>query len=150
MTREDLKNYYNTQKWIDEQKELYEEQRVKAEELKAIYINGMPKPKNKTNYAIEELIDKYNEILEYMNKLQQKQNAIIQQLSQMDNSTYRLILFYKYIKDLEYEEIGTKIHYNYYKICRLHGYALNEFDKLDPLYKLGKKKQDTANNNMLL
>ena len=77
MTREDLKNYYNTQKWIEEQKELYEEQRVRAEELKAVYIDGLPKGKNKPNYAIEELIDQLNEIIEYMKEFQKRQNEII-------------------------------------------------------------------------
>lgn len=130
MTREDLKNYYNTQKWIDEQKELYEEQRVKAEELKAIYIDGMPKPKNKTNYAIEELIDKYNEILEYMKEFQKKQNEIIKYLGKMKNSTYRLILFNKYIRGDSLEQIAIDLKKDYKYICNLHGYALNEFDKL--------------------
>ena len=131
MTREDLKNYYNTQKWIKEQKELYEEQRVRAEELKAVYIDGLPKAKNKPNYAIEELIDQFNKIIEDMNKLQQKQNEITQHLAKMENSTYRLILFYKYIKGKSLEEISTEMNYNYKHLCKLHGYALNDFDEHD-------------------
>lgn len=131
MTREDLKKYYNTQKFIEAEKELYEENRVRAEELKAVVIDGMPKAKNKPNYAIEKLLDQFNEILERIAKQQEKQNKIMKQLEEMENSTYRLILFYKYIKNKEYEEIATKLHYDYYEICRKHGYALNEFDKLD-------------------
>lgn len=83
MNREDLKQYYHTQKFIEEEKELYEEQRVRAEEIKAMYIDGLPRPKNKPNYAIEELIDKYNEIINHMNRLQSKQNEITMQLSRM-------------------------------------------------------------------
>lgn len=130
MTREDLKNYYNTQKWIEEQKELYEEQRVRAEELKAVYIDGLPKGKNKPNYAIEELIDQLNEIIEYMKEFQKRQNEIIKYLGRMKNSTYRLILFNKYIKGDSLEQISIDLNKDYKYICNLHGYALNEFDKL--------------------
>lgn len=130
MTREDLKNYYNTQKWIEEQKELYEEQRVRAEELKAVYIDGLPKAKNKPNYAIEELIDQFNEIIEYMKEFQKRQNEIIKYLGKMKNSTYRLILFNKYIKGDSLEQISIDLNKDYKYICNLHGYALNKFDKL--------------------
>lgn len=142
MTREDLKNYYYNQKWIDEQIELYKEQKARAESIKSMNYDGMPKPNNKSNYAIEELIDKYNEILEIMKEGQEKQNQIIKQLERMENSTFRLILFYKYINSKGYEEIATILNYDYYEICKKHGYALNEFDKLDNVHK---KTQDITN-----
>lgn len=131
MNREDLINYINDQKWIDEQMKLYKEQRQIAEGLKSPTLDGMPKAKNKPNYAIENLIDKYNEIIEDLDKLQDKQNEIVKQLGKMKNTTYRNILYYRYIKGMKYEEIAAEIHYNYYNIVKYHGYALNEFDKLD-------------------
>ena len=131
MTREDLKNYINNEKWINSEIELYEEQKQRAESLKSPIIDGLPKPKNKPNYAIEELIDCYNVILDYCYKLQLKQNEIVRQLGQMENTTYRNILYYRYIKGLSYEEIATEINYDYYNTVKFHGYALNEFDKLD-------------------
>lgn len=131
MTREDLKKYYNTQKFIEAEKELYEENRVRAEELKAVVIDGMPKAKNKPNYAIEKLMDQFNEILERIAKQQEKQNAIIEQLERMDNSTYRLVLFYKYIRNYDLVKIANKMEYSYEHIKRVHGIALIEFDKKD-------------------
>lgn len=131
MTREDLKKYYNTQKFIEAEKELYEENRVRAEELKAVVIDGMPKAKNKPNYAIEKLMDQFNEILERIAKQQEKQNAIIEQLERMDNSTYRLVLFYKYIRNYDLVKIANKMKYSYEHIKRVHGIALIEFDKKD-------------------
>lgn len=130
MTREDLKNYINNKKWIKGQIENYIEQRTIAEGLRAVVIDGMPKAKNKPNYAVENLIDKYNEILEYLTQEQEKLNQIIKQLDKMENSTYKLILFYKYIKGLSLEEVAVEIERDWKYTCNLHGYALNEFDKV--------------------
>ena len=58
MTREDLKKYRGNKLWIDSQMELYQEMKQRAEGLKAVVLDGMPKAKNKPNYAIENLIDK--------------------------------------------------------------------------------------------
>ena len=63
MTREDLKKYKGNKLWIDDQIELYKEMKQRAEDLQAVVLDGMPKAKNKPNYAIENLIDKYDFIL---------------------------------------------------------------------------------------
>lgn len=131
MAREDLINYLNTQKWINAEIELYKEQKSTVENIKAVVIDGLPKAHNKPNYAVENLIDKYNDILSYLNQLQEKQNAIVLQLSKMQNSTYRLILFYKYIKGMTLDAISVELDRGYKYICNLHGYALNEFDKIN-------------------
>ena len=131
MNREDLKNYIYNQKWIKGQMELYTEQMELAKGLKATVIDGMPKAQNKPNYKIEELIDKYNNIIDHLNKLQDKQNEIVKQLNQMESSEYRYILFNKYIKGNTIEEIAVELDKDYKYTCTLHGYALNEFDKLD-------------------
>lgn len=129
MTRDDLINYLNNQKWINAQIELYKEQLSMAEGLKSVVIDGMPKAHNKPNYILENLLDRYNEILTYLDKLQEKQNEIVLELGNMTNSTYRLILFYKYIKGMTLEAISVELDKDYKYICNLHGYALNEFDK---------------------
>ena len=131
MNREDLKNYLSNKEWIEDQMNLYKEQKQIAESLKSPIIDGLPKAKDKPNYAIEELIDAYDEILRFLTTLQKKQNKITIQLFKMQNTTYRNILHYKYIKGLKYEEIATKIGYDYYNTVKFHKNALNEFDKLD-------------------
>lgn len=131
MTREDLKNYINNQKWIDEEKKIYKRQLEEVEDLKATVIDGLPKAHNKPNYMIENLLDKYNEILKYIDALQDKQNEITKQLGKMKDSTHRMILFYKYIKGYSLEEVAVELKKDYKYICNLHGYALNEFDNLE-------------------
>jgi DNA-directed RNA polymerase specialized sigma24 family protein len=133
MTREDLKNYINNQKWIDEEKKIYKRQLEEVEDLKATVIDGLPKAHNKPNYMIENLLDKYNKILKYIDTLQDKQNEITKQLGKMNNSTYRLVLLYKYIEGLSIEEISVKMGKDYKYICNVHGYALNEFDNLEKI-----------------
>lgn len=53
MTREDLKKYRGNKLWIEEQIELYTEMKQRAEGLKAVVLDGMPKQKIKDK--IEEI-----------------------------------------------------------------------------------------------
>ncbi len=138
MNREDLKNYRYNQKWVEEQITKYEGMKESVYNLSQA-IDGMPKAQNKPNYTLEDLMDKFNEILEIIYKDQEKQNNIIKQLDKIE-PLYRNILYLRYIKGLDLEEISTEIGYNYYKTCRLNGEALEEFDKV------GKKEQDLAKN----
>ena len=133
MTREDLKNYRYSQKWIKEQLERYEEQRSIAVSISQ-NLDGMPKAQNKPNYALEELIDKYNEIIQLLIKDQEKQNQIVLQLRQMEQP-YRNILHDKYIIGKSLETIASEMPRAYENVCRMHGTALNMFDELDEKLK---------------
>lgn len=129
MNREDLKNYKYSQKWIKRQLEKYEEQRSTVLNISKA-IDGMPHAKNKPNYSLENLIDKYDEILEILKKDQEKQNEILMQIRKLEEP-YRTILTDKYILGMSLEEISVDVGYAYENICRMHGTALNKFDKLE-------------------
>ena len=133
MTREDLKNYRYSQKWIKEQIEIYKEQKDIAMSITQ-NLDGMPKAKNKPNYKIEELMDKYDEILDLLIKDQEKQNQIILQLKEMEQP-YRNILHDKYILGKSLETIASEMPRAYENVCRMHGTALNMFDDLDKKIK---------------
>lgn len=149
MNREDLKKYRDNQNWIKEQLQYFEEQRALVEKITQSF-DGMPHAKNKLNYNFEKLMDSYNEMIKIINNEQEKLNVITKQLMEMQNTTYRNILTEMYKNGLDYAEIltikdekGRYIYnYSYSHLTHLHGYALNEFDKLD---KDSKKKQDIAN-----
>lgn len=130
MTREDLKKYRHNKMWIDEQIELYKEQRQRAEGLKSIIIDGLPKPKNSTNYAIENLIDKYDYILDMLNKDQEKQNQIIVQLKEVEEP-FRTVLTKFYIQGKTLVKVADEMGYSYERIKHINGIALNKFDKLN-------------------
>lgn len=158
MNREDLFKYRNNQEWIEKQLRFYKEQLSIAEGIHSSVIDGMPKAYNKPSYALENLIDSLDEMVRYFTELQRQQNEINKQLGELEDSTYRTILFYKYIYNdpnktpeenkeaRKLESISLIIGYNYTETCRKHGYALNEFDKLD---KLRKKTQDNTTKNIL-
>ncbi len=129
MNRQDLKNYIYSKKWIEKQIENYKEQRILAEGLTQ-NIDGMPKPKNKTSYKLEELMDKYNDIINILIKDQEKQNEIILQLREVEQP-YRNILQNKYVLGKSLEEIAVEIGYSYDRTCKMHGTALDKFDDIE-------------------
>lgn len=130
MTREDLKKYKRNKLWIDEQIELYKEIKQRAEDLQAVVLDGMPKAQNKPNYAIENLIDKYDFILEILAKDQEKLNNIILQLKEVEEP-YRTILTKYYIQGKTLVKVADEMNYNYEYVKRMNGIALNKFDELN-------------------
>ena len=130
MTREDLKNYKRNKSWIDDQIEIYKEMKQRAEDLQAVVLDGMPKAKNKPNYAIENLINKYNFILEILAKDQEKLNNVILQLKEVEEP-YRTILTKYYIQGKTLVKVADEMNYNYEYVKRMNGIALNKFDELN-------------------
>ena len=68
------------------------------------------------NQNIDEYIDKKNEAVELINLL--------------DNATYIEILTMRYFDQLSFEEIAVTINKCWRHTVRLHGYALQEFQKI--------------------
>ncbi len=130
MTREDLKNYRGNKLWIEEQIELYTEMKQRAEGFKAVVLDGMPKAKNKPNYAIENLIDKYNFILDELVKDQEKLIEILLQLKRVDDP-FRKLLFKYYIKGKNFIKVADEMNYSYDRVKHVHKIALKRFDEAD-------------------
>ena len=128
MTREDLKKYKGNKLWIDDQIELYKEMKQRAEDLQAVVLDGMPKAKNKPNYAIENLIDKYNFILNELAKEQEKQIEILMQLRKVENP-FRRLLFKYYIQGKTFVKVADEMNYSYDRVKHVHKIALKKFDE---------------------
>lgn len=129
MTREDLKQLKYSIEWVNSQIDKYKEQRELVFNISQT-LDGLPKAQNKPNYALENLIDKYNELLNILAKEQKKINNTIEQLGKLE-PIYRIILHKRYIEGKSFENIALEMKYDYYYVCRLHGKALIYFDKLD-------------------
>lgn len=129
MTREDLKAYKYKSKTIKRMIEKYEEQRELAIKIIPSY-DGLPKAKNKESYAIEELIDSYNDIIIMLKEQQKKQNEILKQINSIEEP-YATLLVDKYILEMTLEEVSVDINYSYDRTCKMHGIALNMFDELN-------------------
>lgn len=130
MTREDLKNFRYNKLWIEEQMELYKEMKQRAEGLKAVVIDGMPKAQNKSNYAIENLIDKYDYILNELAKEQEKQIEILMQLRKVENP-FRRLLFKYYIQGKTFVKVADEMNYSYDRVKHVHKVALKKFDEAE-------------------
>lgn len=73
--------------------------------------------------AMEESIDKL--IDEYVDK----RDKIIEQIDNMEDETYYDILFSRYIEKKTFEKIAADMHYSFRNTTRLHGKALQAFEK---------------------
>lgn len=69
---------------------------------------------------IDSMIDEYVD----------KKNLIISQIDSIENETYYNILFAKYVERKTFEKIADEMTYSWRQIVRLHGRALQEFERL--------------------
>ena len=129
MNREDLKKYRYNKIWIEEQIELYQEMKQRAEGLRTSVIDGMPKAQNKPNYVLENLIDQYNYILEKLGEDQKIQNKILLQLQKVEEP-YRSILTKYYVQGKKLVRVADEMNYEYEYVKHLNGTALNKFDEI--------------------
>ena len=75
---------------------------------------------------IEEMEEKLDKLIdEYVDK----KNLIISQIDKIENETYYEILFARYIEKKTFEKIADEMAYSWRQIIRLHGGALQEFEK---------------------
>lgn len=73
----------------------------------------------KMEEELDKLIDEYVD----------KKNEIIAQIDSMEDEMHYEILFARYIEKKTFEKIATDIHYSFRNTTRLHGKALQEFEK---------------------
>ena len=75
---------------------------------------------------IEEMEEKLDKLIdEYVDK----KNLIISQIDKIDNEAYYEILFARYIEKKTFEKIADEMTYSWRRVIRLHGRALQEFEK---------------------
>jgi uncharacterized protein YicC (UPF0701 family) len=77
------------------------------------------------------IIDQYNKKYAELRKMiLQEEDEIERLINKIEKEVYRLILKKKYLLGNKFEDIANELHYTYKHICRLHGYALKEWDKI--------------------
>ena len=52
---------------------------------------------------------------------------IVSKIEQLPNETERLLMRYRYIHGLKWEELAVKMEYGYRNVIKLHGRSLNDF-----------------------
>lgn len=78
---------------------------------------------------IERPMDKVLEIDEEINReidtLQTIRQEIREALNQLEDESLKLLMEYRYIDGMTWEQIAVKMHYGFQWVCKLHGRALN-------------------------
>lgn len=76
---------------------------------------------------IEEMEERLDKLIdEYVDK----KNLIISQIDKIENETYYEILFARYIEKKTFEKIADELTYSWRQVIRLHGRALQEFERV--------------------
>ena len=76
---------------------------------------------------IEEMEEKLDKLID---EFVDKRNLIISQIDKIENETYYEILFARYIEKKTFEKIADEMTYSWRQVIRLHGRALQEFEKM--------------------
>ncbi len=138
MNRQDLLNYRNNKKWYLNRIDELEERKKILGRLTTLYgedggNNGSRKVNDKIAEDLANLMDNTDEYYNKLNELDIKNLEVIKTLEKMENTTYRNLLYDKYINGIDLKEITEDPNYKFkdYKYaCNIHGYALKEFDKI--------------------
>ena len=75
---------------------------------------------------IEEMEEKLDKLID---EFVDKKNLIISQIDKIENETYYEILFARYIEKKTFEKIADEMTYSWRQVIRLHGRALQEYEK---------------------
>lgn len=132
MNREDLKSYRHNQEWIKGRIEYIEQYKTSINKLNSV-VSGMPKGSKEVQDSEAEkvamLLDSVNELLAKVNEVNKRQSQILEQLDKV-KQPYKNILDKYYIQGKSLVVVAAEMDYNYEHIRRLHGIALNIFDKV--------------------
>ena len=79
--------------------------------------------------TVVKMLDLKNQIAQKENELIKLKETIFNQIYKLDNQDYRILLTHRYINFKTFEEIAVDMNYSYRHITRMHGWALQEFEK---------------------
>lgn len=85
---------------------------------------------NKVESAAIKLVSLEEELLAMRMQYIAKMDEIIARIQSLSDTRYIAILYERYVNNMSFEQISCALGYDYKWTCRLHGYALQEFDKL--------------------
>lgn len=135
MNRQDLFDYKNNKEWVKDRLEDVFARKELLNKLSSTYGDNPRGSSSIQDRIAEDLTELMDETIEYektLVKLKEKVIKIENIIDQIENSTYRNILYKMYISEnpKNLTEISNDINKEYKYTIKLHSYALNEFDKI--------------------
>ena len=141
MTSADLKRYRGLKTIFEYKKGNLEEKRCRAEDLKAVQLDGLPHAKNKENYTLEEFMDYCEaEEVKELQRLDKILRDTEKQLQQLENSKYIDILQKRYIEGKSLKAISIEMNKEYSRLRKDNSNALIEYDLIGKKIEKNLKK----------
>lgn len=135
MNRQDLMNYKNDLQYLNTKREDLIKRREALYKTTTNYgdtFGGKKEIQDKIAEKLAIIIDEEAKLVEETIVKLDKLKSVNKILDEMENKEYRNILYFMYISEeaKNLTEVANKIGKEYKYTCRLHGKALNEFDKI--------------------
>ena len=134
MDRKKLENYRWTKIKIQDRLKELEEKKENVNRLVASYggekVSSSRLNEDGTAERLVEILDNTKEIENILKLWNLELIEIEKSIDKIENQVYQVILYKRYVLNIPLEDIAYDIGYDYKYVCRLHGLALNEFDKI--------------------
>lgn len=128
-----LKQIKKLDNLINTKLELLEKMRSMSTSVSQIFEPNKIKNKNlrnKTEDLIIKIVDLEREITDDIDRLVDLKRAILQKIDKLENKDYIRILIKRYVLYKTWEQIAVEMKYSFRHVIRMHGHALQEFEKI--------------------
>jgi DNA-directed RNA polymerase specialized sigma subunit len=130
MTKERLRNYANLKEERNQLRRQLEELEAALYYPKIQRLNGMPSAPSKEN-TLELMVARHAELQEKYEAKIAEMNAemlLIEEAIEALDPTARMLLRYRYLECLKWEEVCVKMNYSWMQTHRIHANALNQLN----------------------
>lgn len=86
--------------------------------------------KDRIGDMVSRIVDLEKEAQQYVDAYTDLRRKTIMQIDSMPKETHYKVLFAKYIEDKTFDVIADEMGYSWRQIIRIHGDALNEFERI--------------------
>ena len=129
MTKERLRRYREIKKEARQIRDKLEEIESRLYSPRGQLLTGMPSAPSPGGSAVREtLIDRHAQLVEmyqeHLARLDEEQLAVENAITSLEDPVARLLLRYRYIDGLKWEEVCVRIRYSWTQTHEIHGQAL--------------------------
>ena len=86
--------------------------------------------KDRSGDMVSKMVDLEKEAQDYVDAYTDLRRKVITQIDSMPKEKHYKVLFSKYIEDKTFDVIADEMGYSWRQIIRIHGDALNEFERI--------------------
>lgn len=123
-----LRRYIRLEEQIRRKENELQRWRIRASNISPTY-SDMPRggvKSDRIQSTVEEIISLEQEIGIVIKELVGVRKEIESVIQKVEDDTLKLLLEYRYIDGMTWEQIAVLMSYSYMHVCRLHGKALNK------------------------